>query len=173
MDNLHVEGTKAGAPDAARQGRLMRGWTAFAAIFRQGTDPDRLSESIAWGSLFGMLPMPGLNSILCAAVAVRRKLNMGIIQAVNWLALIPQIALFLPMAQMGAKIIRQPPIPLTREEIGPLLKSGPVTVVKTLGAGLVGAIVVWAIVGIPVAWIGYLVLRAILRRTMRSREDSA
>jgi hypothetical protein len=118
-----------------------------------------------------MLPLPGLNSVLCAAVAIRRHLNMGIIQAVNWLALLPQIGLLLPMAWLGARILGQPPIPLKREEIGPLLKAGMLTVVKTLGMGLVGAIVVWAIIGIPLAWLSYLVLRAILRRTMRSRKE--
>jgi hypothetical protein len=171
MGKPRTEGANGNPGTSAQPGRLARSWSAFVTIFRQGTDPDRLAECVAWGALLGMLPLPGLNSALCAAVAIRRELNMGLIQAVNWLILVPQIALFLPMAWLGAKILGQSPIPLTREEIGPLLKAGPVTVVKTLGTGLAGAIAVWALIGIPLAWVAYRILRAVLRRTVAASAE--
>jgi len=172
MSEQPSDRTTVPAAGTSPAGRLAAGWSALARQFRQGTDPDRLAECVAYGALFGMLPLPGLNSILCAAVAIRRQLNMAIIQAVNWLALIPQIALFLPMAWLGARILNQPPIPLKREEIGPLLKSGLLTVIKTLGTGLLGAVIVWALIGIPLTWLSYLTLRAILRRTLSPSKAS-
>jgi hypothetical protein len=79
------------------QGWLRRMLLPLVVMFRQGTDPSRMAESLAFGTFLGILPLPGLNSILCAVVAVRRGLNMGVIQAVNWIMLPAQIGLLGPL----------------------------------------------------------------------------
>lgn len=146
------------------QGWLRRMLLPLVVMFRQGTDPSRMAESLAFGTFLGILPLPGLNSILCAVVAVRRGLNMGVIQAVNWIMLPAQIGLFLPMSRLGARILHHQALPLSFDEIRSLLKAGPAAFFKTVGFGFLDAALVWCALGIPACWVLFRTARYLLER---------
>jgi uncharacterized protein (DUF2062 family) len=148
-------------------------FSPLVSAFLQGTDPAPMAESIALGTFLGILPLPGLNSILCAVVAVRRRLNMGVIQAVNWLMLPVQIVLFLPLSRLGAAFLGHQPLPLSVEEISSLLKAGAVAFFKAVGFGFIDATMAWCAIGLPACW---LLLRAVrwgLERRRASRTARA
>lgn len=127
-----------------------------------------MAESIAIGAFLGILPLPGLNSILCAVVAVRRRLNMGVIQAVNWLVLPIQIAAFIPLSRLGAMILRHAPLPFRMSEVSALLKAGPLAFFKAVGFGFLDATLAWCLIGIPACWaILYTVKRILMARKAR------
>jgi hypothetical protein len=133
-------------------------------VFRQGTGPSRMAESIAFGIFLGILPLPGINSILCGIVAVRRGLNMGAIQTVNWIMLPAQIALFLPMSRLGASVLNQQSLPFTFDEVWLLLKAGPTTFFKAVGFGFLDATLVWCVLGAPACWLVFRAAQHILER---------
>jgi uncharacterized protein (DUF2062 family) len=153
--------TERGEPQG---GWAKRVFSPLVSVFRQGTDPGAMAESIAMGTFLGILPLPGLNSILCAAVAVRRRLNMGVIQAVNWLMLPVQIALFLPLSRLGAAILGHQPLPLSVEEISSLLKAGAVAFFKAVGFSFIDATLAWCAIGLPACWVLLRVVRWVLER---------
>jgi uncharacterized protein (DUF2062 family) len=123
-----------------------------------------MAESIAFGVFLGILPLPGLNSVLCAIVAVRRGLNMGVIQAVNWIMLPVQIGMFLPMSRLGAYVLRHQPLPLAFDETVSLLKSGPTAFFEAVGFGFVDATLVWCVLGIPTCFLIFRATRYVLER---------
>jgi hypothetical protein len=147
-----------------RPGWARRLFLPLIVVFRQGTDPSRMAESIAFGTFLGILPLPGLNSVFCAVLAVRRGLNMGIIQAVNWILLPAQIALFLPMNRLGAFFFLHQPLPFASDDISSLFKAGTTTFFKTVGFGFLDAIVGWCFLGIPLCLILFRTLRYIFER---------
>lgn len=60
--------------------------TIINDALRQGTSPDKIAASVTLGVVLGVLPIPGLATVMCALVAMVLRLNHAIIQAVNYIA---------------------------------------------------------------------------------------
>ena len=55
-------------------------------LFTQGTKPNTIALSIAIGITVGSFPLFGCATIVCAIIAIVFRLNMGIVQAANYIA---------------------------------------------------------------------------------------
>jgi len=67
-----------------------------------GMEPSKASLSISLGFLWGVFPLVGTSTVLCTASSLFFKLNMAIIQAVNYIVYPIQLALLLPYFYIGA-----------------------------------------------------------------------
>jgi uncharacterized protein (DUF2062 family) len=76
-------------------------WNQFKGFFFMGLLPAQLAVSISLGALIGTFPLIGVTSVLCFIIAWVFRLNIVIIQAVNWLVSPLQIVLIVPFYQMG------------------------------------------------------------------------
>jgi uncharacterized protein (DUF2062 family) len=73
---------------------------------RQGISPRRLAVTLALGFAIGCIPVLGLPTVLCAALAFGLRLNLPAIQAANYAAMPFQLALILPFVRLGERIFR-------------------------------------------------------------------
>jgi uncharacterized protein (DUF2062 family) len=78
------------------------------ALLSQGIAPDRLALCVAIGVVLGNVPILGISSILCAAIALAFRLNLPAIQLVQAAMAPTQILLIIPFIRLGEWIVHAP-----------------------------------------------------------------
>ncbi len=113
-------------------------------LLRQGMSPERLAVCVAIGAVVGNIPILGLSTILCAAIALAFRLNLPAIQLVQAAMAPSQLLLIIPFVRLGEWLTRAPRQPLS-------IEAG----LKIIGQGVGHAVVVlWdAIVHAAIAWV--------------------
>ncbi len=114
------------------------------ALLRQGMSPDRLAICVAIGVVVGNVPILGISTLLCAALALGFKLNLPVIQIVQAVMAPTQLLLIIPFVRLGEWILRLPPEPLS-------IKAGIALLAQ--GAGHAAAVLWDAIFHAGLAWL--------------------
>lgn len=63
-------------------------------FLQQGLSPEKLAEGISWGLVLGFIPLMGSTTILCSLASLGRKINMAVIQLINWFVYPLQLIFF-------------------------------------------------------------------------------
>jgi hypothetical protein len=129
---------------------------------RQGVSPSCLAFTLAVGFAIGCIPVLGVSTIACAALAMALGLNLPAIEAANLAAWPMQLILFVPFVRLGGWLLpfghRQP------MTAGAMLNLSPLGLMAQLG-GLTGqALLAWLLVAIPAVFIATVTLTPLLRR---------
>jgi uncharacterized protein (DUF2062 family) len=82
-------------------------------LLSQGMAPDRLALCVAIAVVVGNVPILGISSILCAAIALAFRLNLPAIQIVQAAMAPTQILLIIPFIRLGEWIVRAPRQPVS------------------------------------------------------------
>ncbi len=133
-----------------------------AAWLRQGISPQRLALTLALGFAIGCIPVLGVPTVLCAALAMALRLNLPAIQAANYLAMPLQLFLIVPFVRMGGWLFASGPQPSLTS--APLLRIGPTAVVTQAGSLTGHALLAWMLVAGPAVALMTLTLTGMLRR---------
>lgn len=80
-----------------------------AGWLRQGISPDRLALTLALGFAIGCIPVVGIPTVLCAALALALGLNLPAIQAANYAAMPLQLVLIVPFLRLGSWLFASGP----------------------------------------------------------------
>ena len=72
-------------------------------LLRTGLTPRELAWSTAAGLVLGVLPMPGITTLLGLGVALLFGLNQPALQLANYLAYPLQLVLLVPFFRMGGR----------------------------------------------------------------------
>lgn len=70
-------------------------------ILKQGLEPNQIAWCISLGLVFGVFPMIGITTILVALIALVFRLNIVLIQLIQWLLAPLQLLLLIPFFQLG------------------------------------------------------------------------
>lgn len=70
-------------------------------ILNQGLEPNQIAWCISLGLVFGVFPMIGITTILVALIALVFRLNIVLIQLIQWLLAPLQLLLLIPFFQLG------------------------------------------------------------------------
>jgi len=141
-------------------------------ILRQGISPKRLSLSIAFGAVIGILPVLGSTTLLCAATAIMLRLNLPAIQLSNYLVYPLQIFLLIPFMSLGAFIFQMDLPPLTVQEISTLFQQDFWGSIASFFETILYAVVAWLLVCTPLFLGIYAILFAMLKRFGTSARNS-
>jgi uncharacterized protein (DUF2062 family) len=134
------------------------------ALLRQGVSPDELALCLALGVTIGLVPVLGVSTALCAAVALVLRLNQPAIQIVNYLLTPLQLLLIIPFLRFGEWLAQAPRYPITLESGLALLSEGVIRAVTTLGTAILHATLGWIVLAPFAVFVIYRLLRPILRR---------
>jgi len=127
---------------------------------RQGISPRRLALTLALGFAIGCIPVVGVPTLLCAAVALILGLNLPAIQAANYVAMPLQLALIVPFTRLGGRMTASSPHP----DPAALLRLSPLRMVSQL-SGMAGqALLAWVLVAVPAVLLITVLLTPMLRR---------
>lgn len=146
-----------------RENKLVR---MIVALLSEGMTPHKIALTLALGVMLGATPVLGTTTILCAAAAVALRLNLALIQAVNFVAYPLQLLLLIPFMQAGQWLFRQPPLPFSRDQLLSMLHSGYRHALEQLWLYSLHGVVAWLLLGGAGAVIIYLILRPILGCTL-------
>jgi uncharacterized protein (DUF2062 family) len=71
----------------------------------QGISPRRLALTLALGIAVGCIPVVGIPTLVCAALALALRLNLPAIQAANYAVMPLQLLLIVPFVRFGGWLI--------------------------------------------------------------------
>lgn len=137
------------------------------AVLRMGVTPEKIAWSIALGLALGVFPIFGATTLLCTAAALSLRLNIVVIQLVNYLAYPLHLALLIPFLRFGERLLRLKAIPITLAALKQQLAADPWGAVAVFARVELRAIVGWLPVAPVVVVVLYLLLAPLLRRVRR------
>jgi uncharacterized protein (DUF2062 family) len=141
-----------------------------ALWLRQGVSPRRLALTLALGFAIGCIPIIGIPTVVCTALAVALRLNMPAIQAANYVAMPFQIALIVPFVRLGWWLFPFGPRPtmnagaLRHASFWSMHLGSPATLLTQLGSLAGHAMLAWLVLAIPTILLLTMSLTILLRR---------
>lgn len=139
------------------------------ALLRQGLSPRRLAACLVIGAAFSIFPILGVATPLLTVVALGFKLNLPVIQLVNYLGTPVQLLLIVPFLRVGEWLLHAEPLPLAPAVILERLQQDASGFLVEFSHAAGCAIVGWAVAAVPAA----VLLYAFLWRLIAARQRRA
>ena len=134
----------------------------LAGWLRQGISPRRLALTLALGFTIGCVPVVGIPTVLCAALALALRLNLPAIQVANYAAMPFQLALIAPFLRLGARFSGFGMRPVSGA--GMFLHLSALQMAGHLGGMAGQAVLGWVLVAAPAALLLTAALTLVLQR---------
>jgi hypothetical protein len=141
-------------------------------LLRSGVAPRELALAIALGATIAIVPVLGVSTPLCAAVALALRLSLPAIQLVNYLLTPVQLLLIIPFLRFGELLTGAPRFPVTLDSGLALLANGVPDAVRVLGVAIAHASLGWLLVAPPLALVLFRICRPALRALLRRQTPS-
>lgn len=142
---------------------------AILTLFRQGITAEKIALTIALGAVISLCPLPVLPTFACVLMAIFLRLNLGLIQMVNWMLLPAQWLLMLPFIRLGEYMFRADAVALSAREAIRLLRQNPLESLPHFARSFLHGIGAWAVIS-PLLLAGlYFTSLPLLRRLGRRR----
>ena len=150
----------------AKSAKLTQSLDAFKrtvqAGLRQGITPRRLALTLALGFAIGCIPVVGIPTLVCAAVALSLRLNLPAIQAANYLVMPLQLALIVPFVRLGGWLVASSHT--GSMDVAALLHASPRLMVTQMGWMAGQALLAWVLIAAPTVVLMTFMLTRLLRR---------
>ncbi len=129
---------------------------------RQGISPRRLALTLALGFAIGCIPVVGVPTLTCAALALLLRLNLPAIQAANYVMTPLQLLLIVPFARLGEWLFdRGHEHSLAAAD---LLRLAPLALASRCAGLALHALLAWLVVAGPAVLIMTVAFTLVLRR---------
>lgn len=92
--------------------------------------PSKLAAGISLGFVLGIIPFVGITTILCGIFAYTLRINMAVIQLVNYIVYPLQIVLFIPFIKLAIYLFSVNPMPYPIETVWARLET---EFIRTIG----------------------------------------
>jgi uncharacterized protein (DUF2062 family) len=132
----------------------------------QGITPRRLALTLALGFAIGCLPVLGMPTLVCAALALALRLNLPAIQAANYSVMPLQLLLIVPFVRLGGWLIPARLSPASSQSLAAseFMHASPQVVVTQMGWVAGQALLAWLLIAIPAVLLLTFTLPRLLRR---------
>jgi len=120
---------------------------------RQGTTPRKLAITCALGVVIGIFPVWGTTTWICLGLSVAFRLNVVVIQLVNYLFFPIQLLLIIPFIKAGTYLFGLDSFSYTADQLIDLLKNNFWMALKETGLALASGVGIWALVAVPLFFI--------------------
>ncbi|WP_276374444.1 DUF2062 domain-containing protein [Chryseolinea sp. H1M3-3] len=139
----------------------------FYDAFRQGLTPHKLAMTCALGVVIGIFPIFGTTTMLCFAIAIAFRLNIAIIQLVNYLVAPLQVLFIVPFIKIGTILFRMNPFPYNADQLTELFQNDFFLLLKEVGLALLLGTAVWATFSLPLFFVLYYLFFLLFSRWLR------
>jgi uncharacterized protein (DUF2062 family) len=144
-------------------------WQVILKALQQGMTSRGMALTLAMGVVLSIFPVYGITTLLCLLVAILFRLNIIVIQAVNYLMTPVQLVLLIPFLKSGSWLMGLNSDTLTFNGLMNRFKSDFWGVVQELGWVILGGISVWLLIAIPVFLVLFFIAYWILERWRRNK----
>jgi hypothetical protein len=128
----------------------------------QGVSPRRLALTLALGLAIGCIPVFGISTLVCAALAFALRLNLPAIQAANYAVMPLQFLLIFPFVRLGRWLFTSGQAQAARASALP--HAAPFTFVHAFGALAAQAMLAWLLLAVPTVILLTAAFTPLLRR---------
>ncbi len=128
----------------------------------QGVSPRRLALTLALGFAIGCIPVVGIPTVLCGALAFALRLNLPAIQAANYAAMPLQLVLIVPFVRFGGWLVSAHPGRFAASQA--LLRLPGSSLSAHIGGMAGQALLAWLLAAIPAVALMTGMLTLMLRR---------
>lgn len=153
-----------GDPNRTSNWWRRRIFNPLLAFLSQGIAPDRLALCVAIGVVLGNVPILGISSILCAAIALAFRLNLPAIQLVQAAMAPTQILLIIPFIRLGEWIVHAPRQSVSIKEWLALWQQGAGHAASALRDAILHAGFAWALIAPLAVFLLYKLLTPVFAR---------
>ncbi len=144
-------------------------WAKFIGFLQAGTSPEKLALACATGVVIGIVPVWGVTTFICFGLAAVLRINIALLQLVNYAMYPLQILLVLPYIKSGEYLFRLKPLPYGPMELLELFKTNMIAALGELGFAILTGVGVWAVTSIPLFVMVYFSSLAIFRKWKNNR----
>jgi uncharacterized protein (DUF2062 family) len=134
------------------------------SLLKQGISPERLALCVAIGVVIGNIPILGISTILCTAIALAFRLNLPAMQIVQAAMAPTQILLIIPFVRLGEWLLRVPPQPVSIKEGLALMAQGVGHAIVALWDAIMHAGFAWILVAPCAVFLLYRILTPVFER---------
>ena len=128
-------------------------------FLKQGVSPEKLSMAAALGLTFGIFPILGSTTIICAIFAVLFRVNQPAVQLVNYFVYPLQLILVIPFINMGELLFKAQHSDYSISSILGMFQKDAFHAFNILGQSLLHAVVAWTVTA---PFLGILIYCALL-----------
>jgi uncharacterized protein (DUF2062 family) len=128
----------------------------------QGMTPRRLALTLALGVAIGCIPVIGIPTLICAALALALRLNLPAIQAANYLVMPLQLLLIVPFVRLGGWLVSSSHTGSLQASA--LLHASPQVMISQMGWMAGQALLAWVLIAAPAVVLLTFMLTRLLRR---------
>jgi len=121
----------------------------LSQALKQGITPRKLALTCALGAVISIFPLFGTTTLICFGIAIALRLNVAIIQLVNYMLAPVQIILILPFIKIGSDVFGLNPFPYSSEQLLALFKNDFWMLAKEAGLALLAGVGMWLLFSIP------------------------
>ena len=129
----------------------------LSQALKQGITPRKLAVTCAFGTVIGIFPLFGTTTLICFGIAIALRLNIAIIQLVNYLIAPAQILLILPFIKLGSYVFGLNAFPYSAEQLVDVFKNNFWLLIKEAGLSLLAGVGMWLLFSIPLFFIVFYV----------------
>lgn len=140
------------------------------AWMKEGAKPDKLSLTIVLGLMMGVIPMLGVNTAACLLLAIIFRLNVVIVQLINYMAFPLQVLLFVPFFKTGEYFFGKSEEKLLQNTFSNLFSNNWFQSLTIIIHANFRAVLVWLILMIPISFLSYFLLKAMFMRLELRRQ---
>jgi uncharacterized protein (DUF2062 family) len=133
-------------------------------LLKQGISPHRLALCVAIGVVVGNVPILGISTLLCAAIALAFRLNLPAMQLVQAAMAPTQLLLIIPFVRLGEWILRVPHQAVSIKEGLALVAQGAGHAVALLWNAILHAGLAWILVAPFAVFLFYKLLTPVFER---------
>jgi uncharacterized protein (DUF2062 family) len=130
-------------------------------FLRQGMSPQRLALCVSIGVVVGNIPILGVSSLLCGAIALSFGLNLPAIQIVQAAMAPTQLLLIIPFVRLGEWLLHAPHQAISIKEGMALLSEGVGHAVVVLWDAIIHAGFAWLLVAPVATYLLYQLLKGV------------
>lgn len=138
--------------------------SAVISFLKQGLTASLLAQATAVGIFLGTIPVPGVSTILCFIVSSRLKVNLAVLQFVNYIMFPVQIFLFLPYYSLAGKITGKPVMKEVPEIMTQIFSNNWQQAGAEALTYVLIALALWILTMAPVSYLAYYMLKPVYVR---------
>ena len=141
-------------------------------LLLQGISPNAIALAIAGALAISLFPVIGSTTILCALFALRFRLNLPLIQIINYSMFPIQIIMLFPWMKLGAFIFRYEKLKYTLNEILTMISTDTLHAISVLWYVTLQAIGAWILITPIITYAIYLLFVKIIETFSKHLPES-
>lgn len=146
------------------RGLFKRLWERLVGFLKSGITPKKLALTCALGVIVGILPLWGITTLLCFAIAPIFRVNIVVLQLVHYFVYPLQLLLIIPFIKVGTFLFGINPLPYALGELQQRFSMDFWGELQQVGVALSLGIGVWAVASVPIFAIIYFICHTLFEK---------